>query len=636
MKKQLVSLICTVMLLVPCLASAQNTVEVTTSPVVVTATRIEVPLAGVGKTVTVVTAEQLERQKVTTLAQALQNIPGLLVRQQRGLGGMVYLKIRGLDSEYTQVLIDGLPVRDPSETQGTAVEFMDDILIENIERIEIVRGSSSTLYGSDSVGGTINIITKKGTEDPEFFASFEGGSMSTFQEAAGLRGLVGSVNYALTGKRADSEGIDDHDDFSENAFSGRVGVDFSENTSLSAQVKYSDSESDLNNSPGILEGVVITDEDDSDDTKEKTLVSTGIVFEQQLSESFDYTVKFGYVDVDREYTFGGDGDEYGYGSTSTYKGNTMNAEVQGNYSLTDTNILTFGYEYEAEEFEQELGDRKDTPDATSNAVYLQNSLSFMDEQFNLVPGVRYMDHDQAGDRVDWEVSASYLLGETGQRLHGHIGTGFRAPSLYELYGAAVFSGTLYEYGNEDLDPEESLGWDLGIEFKAFDEKARLDITYFSNEFDEIIAFGTTGYENIDGGESKGVEVEASYALTDSLNVTGSYTYTDTEDDNGDKFYNAPEHEIGMNVNYRFLEKFNANLGLTIRGDEDIALYDSTTYASERYENDGFTKVDLALDYAATEKIKVWTRVENLFDEDYTIGGYEAAGLSVYGGIKVTM
>jgi len=443
-------------------AMAQNTTEITLEPVVVTATRIEIPLSLVGKATSLISEQEIEQPNVTTLAEALQAVPGLLVSQQGGPGTLVSFKIRGLDSEYTQILIDGLPVRNPSDPQGSAVEFMDDILVEIIERIELVRGSSSTLYGSDSVGGTINIITKKGMETPELFASFEGGSLATFQEAAGARGKAGAVNYALTGKRVDSDGLDDHDEYSATALAGQIGVEFSPQTSLNIQLKYTDTELDLNESPEIAGGIVVKDEDDPDDAKEKTLLSGGAALTGQFSENIDYSLKIGYVDVESQLTFGPDGNEFGFGSEVEYSGNILNGEAQVNYRLNEMQLFTVGYEYETEEFEQDLGDRKDTPDATQHAVYLQDSLSFMGEQFTLTPGVRYMDHDQAGDRVDWEVSASYLFGASGVRFHGHVGTGFRAPSLYELYGASVFSGQIYQFGNEDLDPEESLGWDVGL------------------------------------------------------------------------------------------------------------------------------------------------------------------------------
>jgi vitamin B12 transporter len=636
MFKTLFSLIWAVMLLIPCIVLAQETTEVTLEPIVVTATRIEVPLEEVGKTVTVVTAEQLEEQKATSLVEALQNIPGLLVRRQQGPGGIALIKIRGLDTEYTQILIDGLPVRDPSEPQGSAVEFMSDILVENIERIEVVRGSSSTLYGSDSVGGTINIITKKRTGKPGVFASFEGGSMSTFQEVVGTQGMAGSVNYSLVGKRIDSDGLDDHDTYRETSAAGRFGIDFSQDVSLMMQVKYTDSDTDLNNSPGILDGVLIKDQDDPDDTKKKTLVNSGVVFSHNVSEKFDYNVKLGYVDVDKKFTFGPQGDEFGFGSKTTYAGNIFNAEAQANYSLNDANLLTVGYEYETEEFEQVLGEQKDTPNATQHGAYFQDSLALMSETLNIVPGVRYVNHDQAGDRVDWEISASYMVGESGVRLHSHVGTGFRAPSLYELYGASIFGSQLYKFGNQNLDPEESLGWDAGIELKALEKKIRFDVTYFSNTFDKIIGFGTLGYENVDGGESKGLEVQAKYTPTDTLSVTGSYTYTDTEDANGEKFFGVPEHELGLNINYRFLEKFNANLSATVSGKEEIPLFNTSTFTSERYKNDGYTKVDIVLDYVLNKHVNIWTRIENLLDDDYTIGGYQAPGISFYGGVKATL
>jgi vitamin B12 transporter len=628
---------CVTLTLFLCLSGmlfAQESLEITIDePIIVTATRVEIAAEQVGKTVTIVTAEQLEAQQATSLVDALQSIPGLLVRQQRGPGGLTAIKILGLDSEYTQILIDSLPLRDPSDPQGAAGEFMSDVMIENIERIEVVRGSSSTLYGSDSVGGTINIITKKSDTPFGAFVSFEGGSMATYQEAAGVQGMTGMLNFSLTGKRIDSDGIDDHDTYGETSLAGRVGLKLLMDASVIAQFKYTDVESDLNDSPGILDGVMVKDADDEDDSKTKTLFSGGMVLEQEVSERFDYTAKLGYVDVDREFTFGPEGDEFGFGSETTYAGNTLNAEAQANYSLNDAHLLTLGYEFESEEFEQVLGERTDTPDATRHAVYLQDSIALLSEMFNIVPGVRYMNHDQAGDRFDWEVSASYLLEDTGLRLHGHVGTGFRAPSLYELYGASIFGTMLYEFGNEDLEPEESLGWDLGIGLTAFEEMLRVDATYFSNTFDQIIDFGTVGYENVDGGESRGVEMEAALTPFDQLTVSGTYTYASTENADGEKFYGVPEHEFGANLQYQVLENLTATATLTVRGNEDIPLFDSTTFVSERYENDGFTTLDIGLKYAFSDNFTVWGRVENLVDEEYTIGGYTAPGRSLYGGIK---
>jgi vitamin B12 transporter len=638
MVKVFFALIAAALLLIPCLVLAQESPEVTLEPVVVTATRIEVPLEDVGKAVTVITAAQLQQeQKTTSLANVLQSVPGVLVEQQQGPGGMALIRIRGLGSEYTQILIDGLPVRDASDPQGSAVEFMSDILIENIERIEVVRGASSTLYGSDSVGGTINIITKKGATTPEQFAFFEGGSMATYQESVGANGMIGIVNYALLGKRIDSDGLDAHDTYRETAITGRFGVDFSQDMSLSAQLKYSDSKKDLNNSPEILNGVLIEGGDDPDDTKTKTLFNGGISFNHRVSDTFDYLAKIGYVDVERKFTFGPAGaDEAGFGSTTTYSGNTFNAEAQANYTINQTHLMTVGYAYEAEQFEQKIGERKDTPDATQHAVYLQDSISLFKEALSIVPGIRYVHHDQAGDRADWEVSASYKLGESGVRLHSHVGTGFRAPSLYELYGASVFGSQLYEYGNKNLDPEESLGWDAGVEVKAFEAQARFNATYFRNKFDQIISFQSAGYANVDGGESNGVEFEAAYTPIEALTVTGSYTYTHTEDANGKKFFDIPEHELSANLNYHFLGKFTANLAVTLKGQEDIPLFNPTTFTSERYQTDGYVQVDLGLNYALSGHFNVWTRVENLFDEDYNVGGYEAPGISFYGGVKATL
>jgi vitamin B12 transporter len=611
--------------------------EVTLEPVVVTATRVETPEEEVGKSVVVITAEDLQQQQPTSLTDALHTLAGIRPQQLRGPGSLQTISIRGVGARYTQILLNGLPVRDASDPQGTAVEFMSDILIEDIERIEIVRGPSSTLYGSDSIGGTINIITKRGTETPEVFASFEGGSFSTFEEVLGVRGANEAVHGSLTVKRLDSEGLDDHDNYEDTSVAGQVGLDFSDTMSIMFHAKYSDSKLDLNSSPGLEDGVIVKDQDDPDDTKERTLFNGSAVFTHDVSDRLDYNLKLGYVDTERK-LYTGPEEDFGYENTSTYLGTTLNVETQVNYSVTDAHLLTGGYEYEAEQYELDLEIRKDEPDAARHAVYLQDSMTLLDDQLNIVPGVRYMDHEQAGSHVDWELSTSYQGGESGVRLHGHVGTGFRAPALYELYGAyfSSYSGDVVVIGNEDLDPAESLGWDAGVEWKTLDEKFLVDVTYFSIDFNDMIEFGAESYENSDGGQSQGIEVETTYSPVDGLTFVGTYTYTDAEQDNGDNIPGVSEHELGLTINYRFLQKFNANLALTMRTDQETPLYNPETFESTPYTEDGYTKVDIAVDYRLNDHFTFWTRVDNLFDTDYTEDFFQAPGIGFYGGVKASL
>ena len=619
-----------------CSAHAQTTQEtVTLSPIVVSATRVETPEEEIGKSVVVITAEELAQQKAASLTNALRGLLGIQVKQLGGPGAQQTISIRGLSAMYTQILVDGLPVRDPSETQGSAIEFMDNILLENIERIEITRGTSSTLYGSHAIGGTINIVTKKGEEKPEYFGAFEGGSMATFQESLGLRGRADKISYALTAKRTDSNGLDDHGDYSATSAAGQFGVDFSDAIALKLHLHYADSTLDLNDSPSFADNAIVADQDDPDDQKDKTQMIGGAALTHQVSDAFDYAVKFGYVISERTFEFGAEGDESGYASEAEYNGHTLTAEAQGNYWIHEAHLLTAGYTYEYEQFEQDLDGEREEPDAVRHALYAQDSATFFGDALTLTPGVRYQHHDQAGDRVDWETSVSYRLGESGARLHGHIGSGFRAPALYELYGASVFGGTRYDYGNNDLNPEKSLGFDVGAAWKAFD-RLQLDLTYFRTDFDELIAFGTTGYENVDGGESQGIEFEIRYAVAENADLTGSYTYTDAKDSDDKDFLGVSEHEIGLTANYRFLEKWEAHAQFTYRSNHEIAVYDPVTYSSVRCTEDGYVNVNAGLDYALFDSLNVWARVENLLDEELTENGFETPGISAYGGIRLQM
>lgn len=616
------------------MAQPRENVDMTLPPVVVTATRVAVPEQEVGKSVTIVTSENLEQPKPRTLPEALQDVAGIRIQQSGGPGSRQTINIRGVGPRYTQILINGLPVRDAAAPQGDALEFMSDILVEDIEQIEVVRGASSTLYGSDSIGGTINLITKNGTKDSEYYGAFEGGSLSTLQETLGARGQFQAFQYSLTAKRINSKGIDAHDDYKNTSFAGSFGSNVTKDFSFMVYLKYSDATLDLNNSPVMENGILIKDEDDPDDTKDQKLFNGSINIAHQLSQGLDYSVKVGYVTTDRKVTSGPESDEMGYGSTSTFTGKTLNTDVQVNYRLNDANLLTLGGEYETEQFDQKIGDIKETPDTSRYAAYLQDSLSL--GALSLVPGVRYMDHDTVGDRFDWEVSTSYLIGESGMRLHGHIGTGFRAPSLYELYGKALFGDQLFIFGNPELEPEESLGFDVGLELAESDNASRLDVTYFSNDFDQIIAFESDGYKNVSGGKSSGVEVETQMDLSESLSIGSSYTYTKTEDANGNEFMGVPKHTVGANITYRILEQLTANLSVTFRSSQKTPIYDPLTYSSVTYQEDGYTKADLVMTYDFSQKVKLWTRIENLLDTNYTENGFKTPGMGVYGGVKLTL
>ncbi|PIE42676.1 MAG: hypothetical protein CSA50_09175, partial [Gammaproteobacteria bacterium] len=585
----------------------QGEVSVVLDPVVVTATRVEIPKDQVGRSVSTVTEEEIEQQHPTSLSDSLRNQVGIRSKQLRGPGSLQTIDIRGTGARYTQILINGLPIRDVSDPQGSAIEFMSDPLVEDYARIEVVRGASSTLYGSDSIGGTINIIPQRGTEETELFGLFEGGSFSTYQGAAGFRGATELVNYSLLGKYLSSDGLDDHSEYENRAFAGTIGLNMTDNMSLTFYGKYSDAEMDLNSSPSVdVDGNVVADQDDPDDTKDATLFNGSVIFTHQVTEQFDYDLKFGYVDTERKFYFGPE-EDFGYENTSTYKGNTQNFDAQANYSLNENNLFTVGYEFEAEEMEMDLTLKKEEPDAQRHSFYLQDTISLLDEQLNLAPGIRYMDHDQTGNRFDWQVSVSYTAGESGFRPHGQIGSGFRAPALYELYGAfySSYSNSIVVIGNTDLDPEESLAWDMGVEFTNQDETFLADATYFSTDFDEMIAYGTTGYENTDGGKSQGVEIELKYAPSASLVCSGTYTYTDAETADGEDTPGISSHKFGLNIHWQALENLGTNLAITTVSERDTMVYDPNIYESKRFTEDGYVVVDLNADYEMSDSLKIW-------------------------------
>ena len=220
----------------------------------------------------------------------------------------------------------------------------------------------------------------------------------------------------------------------------------------------------------------------------------------------------------------------------------------------------------------------------------------------------------------------------GTKFKGSYGTGFRAPSLCELYYVNPWGGP---GGNPDLDPEESEGWDIGIEQSLLNNCMTLGITYFYNDFDDLIIWDN-GYNNVDEAKTRGIESFIKIMPFDDLSVCLNYTYTDTEDDDGKRLLRRPLHKTGLNTCYRFLERGTVNLDVFYVGERDDSYWDSMTFTTKDVVVDDYILVNLAGSFDICKHLQVFARIENLFDEDYNESyGFGTAGLSAYGGVKIT-
>jgi len=613
--------------------------EEKTEEVVVTATRIETASSEVGSSITVITNQQIEQRQNTTVPEILRTVPALDVVRSGGPGGQTSVFIRGAKSEHTLVLIDGIEMNDPI-TPGRSYDFAN-LTTDNIERIEIIRGPQSTLYGSDAIGGVINIITKRGKGKPSGFVSAEGGSFNTFTEKAGVSGGNKWANYSLGISRWDTDGISaanekdgnhEKDGYENTSISTRLGVTPAENLDADFILRYINAKADIDNSGGV----------GGDDPNNKADLEQ-LFFRTQVrlflfNDLWEQKLGFSLTDLDRDYRNDTDADHPSDLDRSSYDGKILKFDWQHNLYLHETNTLTLGIENEEEKGKSKYYSESAWGPYTSSfkektarttGYYLQDQVKLRDSWFTTL-GVRLDDHSRFGSETTYRIASAYLVRQTGTKFKGTYGTGFKAPSLYQLYS---------QYGNQNLDPEESTGWDIGVEQSLFDKKLILGVTYFSNEFDELIEFvgyesGTSKYINVAEAEAKGVEVFASVRPIGDLIFRASYTYTDTEDkETGKDLLRRAQNKFGLDVNYQFMDKGNVNLSLVYVGKRDDNDY--STWPATRVELDDYVLANLAASYDITRNIQVFGRVENFLDEDYEeVKGFGTPELSAFAGCKL--
>lgn len=608
-------------------AADENPITRQLDTLVVTATKTEQELRNIGNSLTVITADDIAARQFYSVSELLRSVPGVDVVQNGGIGHVTSVFVRGAASDQTLVLIDGIEMNDPS-TPGNGFDF-SDLMTDDIERIEILRGPQSPLYGSNAIGGVINIITKKGRGKPKLSFTAEGGSYDTFKVGGAVNGATDLVNYNLSVSRLETQGFSAADDklpgnseddaYKITTVSTGLGVTPLENLDLQWNLRYSDAATKLDNCGGPYCDNLLKDSHNQQ-------LYTGLQGHLSLFDGFwEQTLGLAYTHTNRVTR---DASPGSFVPFSEFDGNRFKVNWQNDLHLHETNTLTLGFEDE-----EDWMDTDTLPRSSQNTAgyFLQDQIRLWDRWFTTA-GVRYDDNNRFGGKVTWRVTQLVAIDEIGMRLKGSYGTGFKAPSLYQLFAPAdPFFGPI---GNPDLKPETSRGWDAGFEQTLWDEQILFGASYFNNQFDNLIAF-TTGYQNIDSASSSGVESFIEITPLENLTLRGNYTYTHTRDDStGLPQLRRPQNKGSVNINYRFLQKAEVNLNVVIVGRRDDL--DFSSFPFNRVQLPGYTVVNLAGSYDITRYIKAFVRLDNVFDKQYEqVLGYGTSGIAAYGGIKLS-
>ncbi|HEX8915659.1 MAG TPA: TonB-dependent receptor [Humisphaera sp.] len=580
-------------------------------PVVVTANRLDTPPAQVGSAYTVITGDEIGRRQQPLVADVLRTVPGLDVARSGGNNQITSVFLRGGESSHTLVLIDGVEANDPS-SPNRAFDF-STLTTDNVERIEVLRGPQSTLWGSNAMGGVVNIITKKGDGRPRFTAYAEAGSYNTYREGLGYAGATGPVNYSLSLSQQNTQGFSaaaerfgatEGDGSDVTTGSARVGWDVSEtfDVSLVARYQYAHVEIDDFGGPG-------------GDNKDHRLVNHAAFLRLQprfllADGKFVNTVGLNYTYYDRD-----DNGTFG----DHYDGGIYRLDYQGDLKLAAWNTLTFGVQADEENFASRTVSRRY---ADSVGLFLQDSANWSDKLF-LTAGVRWEDHSASESAWTYRLTGAYYV-LPATKLHASYGTGFKSPSLSNLYSS---------FGSPDLKPEKVDGWDVGVTQGFWNDRLSVDATFFRNDFDNLIDydFVANKLQNVGAATTQGVELSLTARPTDAVSLFASYTYTDARNlDSDQTLLRRAPHKVSAGGTWRYSPKGDVTVTLVYNGGR--ADIDPVTFG--RTSNGPYTLLNIATQYRLTDHVTVYARVENALDQDYEeVAGFGTAAVSAFGGVR---
>jgi vitamin B12 transporter len=605
-------------------------------PVVVTATRTEVPLNQLTTSVTVITAEDIRERQAELVLEVLRDVPGVEVVQTGSMGNTTSVFIRGSESDQVLVLIDGVEVN--STTLG-AYNFAN-LTTENVERIEVLRGAGGTLYGSQAIGGVINILTKKGQGPLEVGVSAQSGNGWTNRQVVTLRGAAGKLGYSISAAHIASDGFQSvNDDYRNLATSARLDYQATEDASLKGIFHF------IKSDVGLFNNNNFASMPDPNARQANTQYVTKLEWEQKIIRNWDYRISGSMFkenekfsdDVDSCVFFGFPCDSR---TRDRFRPLITTGEFQTNYRLEDWNTTTFGVQYNRRSASTSGG----IDEAIGNAgYYLQDQLHFLDRRLIMIPGIRLDDNQSFGTAWTPSFSAAYLLNEIGTKLKAGYAKGFRAPTLNELFFPAGFGCPAF--GNPNLGPEKSWEVNFGVEQNLVSDRVKITGTYFHRDVKDLIEgrpipgdpFGCFHAENVGRARFDGVEWALGIKLFSPLTLNANYTYLNWNTEDG-TLPRRPHNQGSVILNY-LQDALNINLIANIVGRRD------DFRAASPFGDivaPGYVRVDLASSYTLpwripfVKQMSLIGRIQNLFNKKYDqVDGFRAPPLNFLLGMRAS-
>jgi vitamin B12 transporter len=632
-------------------APANQTDPALLGDVIVTANRSAQAADRVGQSVTVLTTQDIQSSQTVAVVDLLTRTPGVSLSRNGGVGTTTSLRIRGAEADQTVYVIDGVKLNDPSAT-GSGYN-PGNLLVGDIARIEVLRGAQSTLWGSQAIGGVVNIQTARPKRPLEASLDAEVGERGTQYLRGGVGGAGERAVWRLAASHYTTDGFStfargtEKDGYENAGLSGSLNLKLTEGVSLDLRSVYSDGRTDID---GFMTDPPYSFTDTREYAETKDLVAyAGLnfgLFDGRLSNRIGY----GYTRTDRQ-NF--NPDQAVTTLTFDAQGKNDRYEYQGVFDIREGWTATFGAEHEESEFrtaspaDYDPNPTPTTASASIDAAYLQVQGEVIDG-LTLTGGVRHDEHDTFGGKTLFQAAAAWALNDGATVLRASFGQGFKAPSLYQLYS---------EYGNTGLNAEEADAWDAGVEQHLFDDRLIVSATYFdrdtTNQIDYVSCSGTETpatvplcfvddgagglmqrwgyYDNTARTKAKGVELAAAASLG-PVEVQANYTYTDAVNESagvyfGKRLARRPEETANLSATYVWPFRLSTTVAVQYAGE-------SFDNASNSNRLESYTLVDLRASYPINETLEVYGRVENIGDEHYeTTRNYGVAGRGAFVGVR---
>lgn len=611
--------------------------------IVVTATRLETPTREVGSSVSVISGESLERSKRQFILEALRESVGVSVSQNGGPGEAASVFLRGANSEHTLVLVDGIALNDPVNPSRSA--DLAHIFFNNIDRVEILRGPQSPLYGSDALAGIVNIITKRGAGPARWTLGLGGGSYGTLTGQAGLSGSSERVDYSLgasgfttagvSAASASRPGNTEKDGYRNLSLSGRLGMSIRKNLELEVVGRAARAGTDIDNFGGAYG-------DDPNNRQEyRSLFLKAGVRALILNNRWEPRLAVAVTNSRRTHDNPTDSLHPLESESGVFRGRLLTVDWQNNIFIQASNTVTAGLELRQEQGESEYDyaySGMDFPSlfplqrAQTAGVYIQDSIRLAGRIF-ATAGLRYDHHSRAGDALTYRLAPAFIINATNTKLRASLATGFKAPSLYQLYAPSTIYGPI---GNLGLRPEKVRGWDAGVDQYWGDGRIRASLTYFRNDFENLIDFSySQGYVNIGRALARGLEAEAEVKPFPDLSLALVLTHLDARNAaTGERLLRRPRNRLGLTAHYDLLGRWSASLTYDRTGDRrDI---DSSAWPAAPVALASYSLLNGVLAYHAAPGLQVFARVDNALNARYEmVFGYGTPGASLQMGVRLS-